>query len=116
MFNNKIVASCVTNKVGSSLPYYYCLEYLIEKKKEQTCTVTLHTDQGGVYSSAGFYQIHKDYTDIKRSMSRVGTPTDNPIIEASNGWIKEEMRTDFNLNAAECIPLFIENYVYYMER
>lgn len=23
----------VTNKVGSSLPYYHCLEYLIEKKE-----------------------------------------------------------------------------------
>ncbi len=46
-------------------------------------------------------------------MSRAGTPTDNPIIESLNGWIKEEMRTDFSLNAAEGIPSFIENYVHY---
>ena len=48
VFNNEIIASSVTNKVGSNLPYYHCLEYLIEKKKEQTYPVTLHTDQGSV--------------------------------------------------------------------
>ena len=46
-------------------------------------------------------------------MSRAGTPTDNPIIESLNGWIKEEMRIDFNLKAAEGIPSFIEKYVHY---
>lgn len=113
VFNNEIIASSVTNKVGSSLPYFHCLEYLTDKKKEQNYPVILHTDQGSVYSSTGFYQTHKDYTNIKRSMSRAGTPTDNPIIEALNGWIKEEMRTDFNLRDAEGIPLFIEKCVHY---
>ena len=94
VFNNEIIASSVTNKVGSSLPYYHCLECLIDKKKEQTYPVTLHTDQGSVYSSVGFYQTHKDYTNIIRSMSRAGTPTDNPIIESLNGWIKEEIASE----------------------
>lgn len=48
-----------------------------------------------------------------RSMSRAGTPTDNPIIESLNGWIKEEMRIYFNLNAVEDITSFIKDYVYY---
>ncbi len=113
VFNNEIIASSVTNKIGSSLPYYHCLEQLIENKKEQTYPVILHTDQGSVCSSEGFYQAHKDYTNIKRSMSRTGTPTDNPIIESLNGWIKEEMRIDFNLKYAEDIPSFIENYINY---
>lgn len=112
-YNNEIIASSVTNKMGSSLPYYECLKSLIEKTKEQQYPVTLHTDQGSVYSSAGFYQAHKDYTKIIRSMSRAGTPTDNPIIESLNGWIKEEMKIDFNLKNAEGIPSFIENYVHY---
>lgn len=103
----------MTNKVGSSLPYYHCLECLIDKKKEQTYPVTLHTDQGSVYSSEGFYQTHKNYTNIKRSMSRAGTPTDNPIIESLNGWIKEEMRIDFNLKNIDDIPSFIKNNVHY---
>ena len=113
MYNNEIIASSVTNKIGSSLPYYDCLNMLIEKTKEQSYPVTLHTDQGSVYSSSGFYQTHKHYTNIKRSMSRAGTPTDNPIIESLNGWIKEEMKIDFNLKSAEDIHSFIENYVYY---
>ena len=46
-------------------------------------------------------------------MSRVGTPTDNPIIESLNGWIKEEMRKDFNLRNVDNIPLFTETYVHY---
>ena len=46
-------------------------------------------------------------------MSRAGTPTDNPIIESLNGWIKEEMKIDFNLKSTEDIHSFIENYVYY---
>lgn len=35
VFNNEIIASSVTNKVGSNLPYYHCLEYLIEKRKSR---------------------------------------------------------------------------------
>lgn len=50
VYNNEIIASSVTNKTGSSLPYYHCLNTLIEKTKEQNCPVTLHTDQGSVYS------------------------------------------------------------------
>ena len=46
-------------------------------------------------------------------MSRAGTPTDNPIIESLNGWIKEEMKIDFTLKSVESIPLFIESYVHY---
>ena len=46
-------------------------------------------------------------------MSRVGTPTDNPIIESLNGWIKEEMRKEFNLRNVDNLPSFIENYIHY---
>ena len=46
-------------------------------------------------------------------MSRTGTPTDNPIIESLNGWIKEELKIDFDLTSVEGIPSFIENYVHY---
>ena len=105
VFNNEIIAS--------SLPYYHCLEYLINKKKKQTYPVTLHTDQGSVYSSTGFYQTHKNYTNIIRSMSRAGTPPDNPIIESLNGWIKQEMWIDFDLKSIVNIPSFIEKYVRY---
>ena len=53
------------------------------------------------------------YYNIKRSMSRGGTPTDNPIIEAINGWIKEELYLDFGLNDAEDVPALLDRYVFY---
>ena len=34
-----------------------------------------HSDQGIIYSSVAFNNAHKDY-NIKRSMSRIGTPTE----------------------------------------
>ena len=58
--------------------------------------IILHTDQGSVYSSKSFNQILENY-NIERSKSRAGTPTDNPVNEALNGWIKEELIIDFNL-------------------
>ena len=46
-------------------------------------------------------------------MSKAGTPTDNPIIEALNGWMKEELCLDFGLEAAEDVPKLLNEYVYY---
>ena len=37
-------------------------------------------------------------TCIVRSMSRAGKPTDNPVNESLNGWIKEELYIDFKLD------------------
>ncbi|MFV0552026.1 MAG: integrase core domain-containing protein, partial [Anaerorhabdus sp.] len=48
-----------------------------------------------------------------RSMSRVGTPTDNPIIESLNGWIKAQIRCDYNINEWDSLEEFLEKYVYY---
>ena len=46
-------------------------------------------------------------------MSRGGTPTDNPIIEALNGWMKEELYLDFWLASTENVPLLLDKYVHY---
>ena len=112
-FNNEILAHSVTSTKGSSKPYYHCLEVLkklVGKREEQTSPVVFHTDQGAVYSSQAFCQAHNDY-NILRSMSRVGTPTDNPIIEAYNGWIKEELFLDFDLAHAKDVPALLGSYV-----
>ena len=85
-------------------------EDLIEKTKEQSNPVTLHTDQGSVYSSAAFFNAHKDY-NIIRSMSRAGTPTDNPVIESINGWIKAEIFADFHLTSKETVVEDIKDYI-----
>ena len=46
-------------------------------------------------------------------MSKVGTPTDNAIIEAINGWIKEELFLDFGLATAQDVPKLLDEYVHY---
>ena len=92
-FNNEIISSHISAKRGDKRPYFACLSDLIEKVKEQNEPVILHTDQGSVYSSTAFFYAHKQY-NIIRSMSRSGTPTDNPIIESINGWIKAEIYSE----------------------
>ena len=114
-FNNEILAHQATCVPGSSKPYYHCLEQLkllVGKEEEQTAPVVFHTDQGSVYSSRAFCQAHQHY-NILRSMSRGGTPTDNPIIEALNGWMKEELYLDFGLAEAENVPSLLDRYVHY---
>lgn len=44
-------------------------------------------------------------------MSRGGTPTDNPIIEALNGWMKDELYLDFGLATSRDIPALLDAYV-----
>ena len=115
-FNNEILAHQATPVQGNTKPYYHCLDALNKhagkKNEEQTSQVVLHTDQGSVYSSQAFRQAHEQY-NILRSMSKVGTPTDNAIIEALNGWIKEELYLDFGLETAEDVPKLLDEYVYY---
>ena len=71
----------------------------------------VHTDQGIVFSSVSFNNIFDSY-NITRSMSRAGTPTDNPVIESKNGWIKKEMYIDFDINDYNTVQEFIDDIVY----
>ena len=100
---------------GYNKPYYDCLDELKRlagTKKEQNSPITFHTDQGAVYSSKAYCLAHAEY-NIIRSMSRGGTPTDNPVIEALNGWIKEELYQDFDLANADDVPALLDKYVTY---
>lgn len=113
-FNNEIISSALSRTAGDPKPYYKCLDdllKLIEKNKKTTPTI-LHTDQGAVYHSKAYFKAHENY-NIKRSMSRSGTPTDNPIIESLNGWIKAEMACDFQYWKINDFENFIEKYVEY---
>ena len=111
-YNNEIIASHISPKTGDRKPYFKCLDDLKNIMKEQKEPVVLHTDQGSVYSSRAFQEAHKNY-NIIRSMSRAGTPTDNPIIESLNGWIKAELICDFNYQAADNLYQIIDDYVSY---
>lgn len=114
-FNNEILAHALSSYLGDPIPYFKCLDDLkrrLRKVKEQTAPLVLHTDQGSIYSSKAFARAHKKYSII-RSMSRAGTPTDNPIIESLNGWIKEELDLDFDLKHANSLAKLLRNYVHY---
>ncbi|PJI10254.1 MULTISPECIES: DDE-type integrase/transposase/recombinase [Clostridium] len=111
-FNNEIISHHISKIEGDKTPYYQCLEDLKLKVKKQKDPVILHTDQGSVYSSRAFSESHKDY-NIVRSMSRVATPTDNPIIESINGWIKSELRSDYTKEEKRDFPNFLNKYVEY---
>lgn len=111
-FNNEIISHHISRYPGDRTPYYQCLEDLKKQTKKKTAPTVLHTDQGAVYASANYNRGLNDY-NIKRSMSRVGTPTDNPIIESINGWVKEEMKIDFEMDSYEYIDDFLAEFVVY---
>ncbi len=47
-------------------------------------------------------------------MSRAGKPTDNPVNEALNGWVKEELILDFKMERCRTkdeVKVLLERYV-----
>ena len=113
-FNREIVGFGLTDRKGDIKPYFEGLEQVINliKEKEQTNLSTLHTDQGSVYSSEAFNKLLIN-NNIIHSMSRAGTPTDNPIDESLNGWIKDELFIDFNLKKSNNVLSVIKEYINY---
>ena len=80
------------------------------KREYKDLETIFHTDQGAVYSSLSFNATFEN-TSIIRSMSRAGTPTDNPVIESKNGWLKKEMYIDFDINNYNTVQDFIKDIV-----
>nr|WP_242861873.1 IS3 family transposase [Christensenella timonensis] len=111
-FNNEILCHHLARRMGGTKPYFKCLDDLKQRMQEHSDPVILYTDQGSVYASRAFAKAHQQYT-LLRSMSRVGTPTDNPIIEAINGWIKQEMYWDFKLHRCNDLQATLNDFVYY---
>ena len=46
-------------------------------------------------------------------MSRAGTPTDNPIIDSLNGWMKAELILDFGISKVSNLKKTLDQYVLY---
>lgn len=101
VFTKQIVAYRFGVRRGDRMQYINGLKDVLEVLEEEGCTepMVLHTDQGSVYASIAYNDLIKD-KNISRSMSRAGKPTDNPVNESLNGWIKEELYMDFKLG--EC--------------
>ena len=117
VFNNEIVGSDIKpSKHGAGIQNHFdaykdFLKNKIKRGYKDLVTI-VHSDQGAIYSSQAFNKLHEHYT-IERSMSRAGTPTDNPIIESLNGWIKEELYKDFKLYKSDNIYKAIDDYIAY---
>ena len=99
VFTKEILTYRVAMRKGDRNQYIDGLEDVKKLLKGQSESVVLHTDQGSVDASMAYNEIIKD-TVIVRSMSRAGKPTDNPVNESLNGWMKEELYKDFKIN--EC--------------
>lgn len=113
-WNKEIVGYGLSSRKGDIKSYYDGLNQVLKKIKEEhhNDLVTLHTDQGAVYSSRQYNNLLNDF-NIQRSMSRAGTPTDNPVNESLNGWIKEELFIDFDLKHSNDVPNLIKLYIEY---
>lgn len=117
VFTKEILAWRVGQRRGARDQYIDGLKDVVDQLKGCTEPTIAHTDQGSVYASMAYNELIKD-TVIVRSMSRAGKPTDNPVNESLNGWIKEEIISGFNLDARRYIPydeikLIIGRYVKY---
>lgn len=117
VFTKQILTWRLAYRRGDRMQYIEGLEDILEIFSNEHITepVILHTDQGSVYSSVDYNKLIQDSVVI-RSMSRVGTPGDNPVNESLNGWIKEELFEDFHLKDCfnrEEVEQCIRNYVIY---
>lgn len=113
LFNNEIIAFCLSDKKGDPNTYHLALLTVLQKKEEYRDFITiLHTDQGSVYSSKKFNESLPLY-NIIHSMSKPASPTENGAMEAINGWIKEELFIDFNINSSNDVFSEIERYIHY---
>lgn len=115
VFTKQILSYSVADRRGSREQYIdglrKVLKLLCKGSNEPT---VLHTDQGSVYSSVAYNELIRDY-NIQRSMSRAGKPTDNPVNESLNGWIKEELFIDFRIDNCRSRGEFLEAIEKYVE-
>ena len=116
LFNKEIISYDLRlSKAGNGVENHYAAlkRFIKEKEKRgyKSQETILHSEQGVIYTSRA-YNAQLDST-IKRSMSRMATPTDNPVIESINGWIKDELILDFNLKKCDDIHKLIRDYVRY---
>ena len=113
VFTKQIIAYKFGEKRGDRMQYIDGLKDVINVLEGEIEPCIIHTDQGSVYASMAYNELIKD-KNIVRSMSRAGKPTDNPVNESLNGWIKEELLIDFHLGECkdrESMVEIIERYI-----
>ena len=114
VYTKEILSWKLAERRGSREPYIEGLEDITALLKGNTEPTILHTDQGSVYASKAYNELIQE-TNIVRSMSRAGKPTDNPVCESLNGWIKEELYMDFKIDECRSREEFREAMKRYVE-
>lgn len=114
VFTKQILTFKIAEKRGDRNQYIDGLKDVVELLKGNVEPTILHTDQGSVYASMAYNELIKD-ENIVRSMSRAGKPTDNPVNESLNGWIKEELYIDFKLEKCKKREEIIETIKEYVK-
>ena len=115
VFTKQVLSYRLTRKRGDRNQYIEGLEDIVRLLERQQEPTIVHTDQGSVYASMAYNELIKE-TCIIRSMSRAGKPTDNPVNESLNGWIKEELYIDFRLGDCKSeqeVRDLVDRYVIY---
>lgn len=118
VFTKQILSWKMAERRGGREQYIDGLEDVISQLRGSKEPTIIHTDQGSVYASIAYNELLKN-TNIQRSMSRAGKPTDNPVNESLNGWIKEELFIDFKLDNCrnkDAIREVIARYVEYYNK
>ena len=114
VFTKQILTFKIAEKRGDRNQYIDGLKDIVELLKGNIEPTIIHTDQGSVYASMAYNELIKE-ENIVRSMSRAGKPTDNPVNESLNGWIKEELYIDFKLEECRKREEIIENIKKYVK-
>ena len=89
LINNKIVGYDVRESIHGNgiLNHRLALNNILNNKIKrgyENFEIIVDIDQGSIFFSVSFNNIFNSYK-VTRSMSRVGSPTDNPVIESKNG-------------------------------
>jgi len=116
IWNNEILTHAISAKRGDRMTYIKGLNGLLDLKKiNPEIETVLHTDQGSVYASRDFNEILPAF-NIRRSMSRAGTPTDNAAMESINGWMKAEMFTDLHVTGERPVEEEVAEYIEFFNK
>lgn len=114
VFTKQILTFKFAERRGDRNQYIDGLKDIVELLRGKSEPTIIHTDQGSVYASKAYEDLIKD-ENIVRSMSRAGKPTDNPVNESLNGWIKEELFIDFKLDKCKTRDEIIETIRKYVK-
>lgn len=114
VYTKQILSYRIADRRGDRNQYLGGLDDIISLLSGREEKTILHTDQGSVYASIAYNKLLED-TNIQRSMSRAGKPTDNPVNESLNGWIKEELYIDFKLRKCRTLSEIREAIINYVD-